>query len=136
MCPTFAQYGCLSFDFFFIAKWIPLSSVSMTRKTRCRLCFLNPKIICYNIITLFHQTCKWVLRSTKDHPECYEEVHNIYIYLFFKFHKHLLKKHLSRTKLILYYSTYITRHHSIYCITVLIGLITSAYFLPILTVTY
>ena len=58
-------------------------------------------------------------------------------YNFFnRFNKHLLKKHLYRTKLTLHYSTYITRHHSTYYITVLIGLVTNTYFLLILTVTY
>ena len=56
-------------------------------------------------------------------------------YIFFKFNKHLLKKHLYKTKLTLHYSTHITRHHSTYYNTVLIGLVTSTYFLLILTVT-
>ena len=56
--------------------------------------------------------------------------------IFFLFNKHLLKKHLYRTKLTFHYSTYITRHRSTHYITVLIGLITSTYFLLILTVSY
>ena len=40
------------------------------------------------------------------------------------------------TELNLHYSTYITRHHSSYYITVPVGLDTNTYFLLILTVTY
>ena len=40
------------------------------------------------------------------------------------------------TELNLHYPTHITRHHSIYYITLLIGLDTSTYFLLILTVTF
>ena len=49
------------------------------------------------------------------------------IFYFFKFNKHLLKKKLYETKLKLHHSTYTTRHHSTYYITVLIGLVTFTY---------